>query len=59
MLYFTTSNLRRKLYGQLKFFLLWTMLRIRIRRIRMFLGLPDPLVQGTDPVPGPSLIIKC
>jgi hypothetical protein len=37
-------------------------LRIRIRRIRMFLGLldPDPLVRGTDPAPdpapGPSII---
>jgi hypothetical protein len=36
--------------------------RIRIRRIRMFLGLPDPdpLVKGTDqdpedPAPDPSL----
>jgi hypothetical protein len=24
---------------------------IRIRRIRMFLGLPDPLIRGTDPDP--------
>jgi hypothetical protein len=32
-------------------------LGIRIRRIRMFLGLPDldPLVRGTDPDPDPSL----
>jgi hypothetical protein len=33
-------------------------LRIRIRRIRMFLNLPDPnpdpLVQGTDPAPDPA-----
>jgi hypothetical protein len=29
--------------------------RIRIRRIRMFLGHPDPLVRGTDPAPDPSL----
>jgi hypothetical protein len=37
-------------------------LRIRIRRIRMFLGLldPDPLVRGTDPdpAPDPSIISK-
>jgi hypothetical protein len=34
-----------------------TVLGIRIRRIRMFLGLPDPdpLVRGTDPDPDPSL----
>jgi hypothetical protein len=35
-------------------------LRIRIRRIRMFLGLldpdPDPLVRGMDPDPDPSII---
>ena len=37
-------------------------LRIRIRRIRMFLGLlgldpdPDPLVSGMDPDPDPSII---
>jgi hypothetical protein len=32
-------------------------LGIRMRRIRMFLGLldPDPLVRGTDPDPDPSL----
>jgi hypothetical protein len=34
------------------------MLRIRIRRIRMFLGLldldPDPLVRGMDPDPSIS-----
>ena len=36
--------------------------RIRIRRIRMFLGLlglhpdPDPLVRGMDPDPDPSII---
>ncbi len=30
-------------------------LPIRIRR-RMFLGLPDPLVRGTDLAPGPSII---
>ncbi len=33
-------------------------IRIRIRRIRMFLGLPaldlDPLVRGTDPDPAPD-----
>jgi hypothetical protein len=35
-----------------------TVLRIRIRRIRMFLGLldPDPLVRGMDPAPDPSII---
>jgi hypothetical protein len=38
---------------------------IRIRRIRMLLGLPDPdpdpLVRGTDPVPAPdpSFFHKC
>ncbi len=33
-------------------------LRIRIRRIRLFLGLldPDPLVTRADPDPGPSII---
>jgi hypothetical protein len=32
--------------------------RIRVRRIRKFFGLPDPdpLVRGTDPDPGPSII---
>ncbi len=37
--------------------LLVPVLGIRIRRIYMFLGLPDPdpLVRGTDPDPGPSL----
>ncbi len=35
-----------------------TVLGIRIRRIRMFLGLPDPdpLVRGTDP--DPSLVLS-
>ncbi len=35
-----------------------SVLRIRIRRIRMFLGLPDsdPLVQRTDPDPDPSIV---
>jgi hypothetical protein len=28
-----------------------SVLVIQIRRIRMFLGLPDPLVRGTDPDP--------
>ncbi len=36
-----------------------TVLRIQIRRIRMFLGLPDPhpdpLLTNTDPNPDPSL----
>jgi hypothetical protein len=34
-----------------------SVLWIRIRRINMFLGLPDPdpLVRGKDPVPDPSL----
>ncbi len=29
-----------------------------IRRVHMFLGIldPDPLVQGTDPAPDPSII---
>jgi hypothetical protein len=33
-------------------------LRIRIRRIRVFLGLldPDPLVRGTGTDPDPSII---
>jgi hypothetical protein len=31
-------------------------LRIRIRRIRMFLGHPDPLVRGMDPDPDPYII---
>ncbi len=43
------------------------MLGIRIRRIRLFLGLPDPdpLVRGAnpdpalDPAPDPSLSHKC
>ena len=41
------ARLQRK-EGMLK-----TVLRIRIRRIPMFLGLldPDPLVRGTDPDP--------
>ena len=30
-------------------------LRIRIRWIHMFLGLPDPLVKGMDPDPAPDL----
>jgi hypothetical protein len=36
---------------------LW--IRIRIRRIHMFLGLPDPdpLVRGMDPDPAPDLSI--
>ncbi len=36
-----------------------TVLRIRILRTRMFLGLlddPDSLVRGTDPDPDPSII---
>ncbi len=41
-------------------FVLWLLqpvLRIRIHRIHMFLGLPDPdpLVRGMDPDPDPSL----
>jgi hypothetical protein len=34
--------------------------RIRIHRIHMFLGLPDPdpLVRGMDPAPDPSFIIQ-
>ncbi len=24
--------------------------------IRMFLGIPDPLVRGTDPAPDPSIV---
>jgi hypothetical protein len=27
---------------------------IVIRKIRMFLGLPDPLLSGTDPAPDPN-----
>jgi hypothetical protein len=35
-------------------------LRIRIHRIHMFLGLsdPDPLVKGMDPDPDPSIIMQ-
>jgi hypothetical protein len=37
-------------------------LRIRIHRIHMFLGLPDPLVRGMDPDPAadpdPSIILQ-
>jgi hypothetical protein len=37
-------------------------LRIRIRRIRMFLGLldpdPDPVVRGMNPDPDPSIIYQ-
>ncbi len=32
-----------------------SVLRIRIHRIHMFLGLPDPLVRGMDPDPDPAL----
>ncbi len=34
--------------------------RIRIHRIHMFLGLPDPdpLVRGMDPDPDPSIIMQ-
>ncbi len=36
-----------------------SLLRILIRRIRMFMGLldpnPDPLVRGMDPAPDPSI----
>jgi hypothetical protein len=31
-------------------------LRIRIHRIHMFLGLPDPLARGMEPDPDPSTI---
>jgi hypothetical protein len=34
---------------------LQTRIRIRIHRIHMFLGLPDPLVRGMDPDPVPAL----
>jgi hypothetical protein len=35
-------------------------LRIRVRRIHMFLGIldPDPLVRGSDPDPAPSIIMQ-
>ncbi len=35
-----------------------SVLRIRIRRIHKFLGLPEPCVRGMDPDsdPGPSII---
>ncbi len=38
--------------------MLWAVFRIRIRihRIHMFLGHPDPLVRGMDPDPDPSII---
>jgi hypothetical protein len=39
-----------------------SVLRIRIHRIHMFLGLqdpdPDPLVGGMDPAPDPSIIMQ-
>jgi hypothetical protein len=36
-----------------------TVLRIRIRRTLIFLGLPDldPIVRGMDPAPDPSIIM--
>jgi hypothetical protein len=39
---------------------LQAVLRIRIHRIHMFLGLrdPDPLVRGMDPDPDPSIIMQ-
>ncbi len=39
---------------------LYAVLRIRIHRIHMFLGLqdPDPLVRGMDPDPDPSIIMQ-
>jgi hypothetical protein len=41
--------------------LILPVLGIWIRRIRMFLGLPDPdsLVRGINPDPDPSLFHKC
>jgi hypothetical protein len=33
-------------------------IRIRIHRIHMFLGHPDPLVRGMDPDPDPALECK-
>ncbi len=38
----------------------FSVLRIRIHRIHMFLGLPDPdpLARGMDPDPDPSIIKK-
>jgi hypothetical protein len=43
-----------------RYLYLQSVLRIRIRRIRMVLGLLDPdshpLVRGTDPAPDPSSI---
>ncbi len=49
-----------KLYANYVSLVMHPMLRIRIRRIPMFLALPDPdpLVRGTDPVtdPDPSII---
>jgi hypothetical protein len=46
-------------YENIKSSHIWhPVLRIRIRRIRMFFGLldldPDPLLRGTDPAPAPS-----
>jgi hypothetical protein len=32
-------------------------IRIRIRRIHIFLGLPDPFVRDTDPYPAPARIL--
>jgi hypothetical protein len=39
--------------------LLELMLRIRIRRNRMFLGHPDRLGRGTDPDPDPWFLLFC
>ncbi len=59
-LYNPPANLSHPSYEHFSKFL--PLLRIRIRRIHMFLGLldpdpyPDPLVRGTDPDQDPSII---
>jgi hypothetical protein len=55
----TVINERFNIFRRLLIVLYLSVLRIRIRRIRMFLGLldPDPLVRGVDPDPNLSIII--
>jgi hypothetical protein len=54
--FFTTFHIRKKSRIVNKL----TVFRIRIHRIHMFLGLPDPdpLVRGMDPDPDPSIIMQ-
>ncbi len=52
-------NEQFNIFRRLLIVLYLSVLRIRIRRIRMFLGLldPDPLVRGVDSDPNLSIII--